>query len=91
MPYAFIAHVEFGDDDTDASRKMLTEGLIPAAKAQPGFQSGVWCRSGRKGVGTIVFDTEENATNGMAAIVAGRPADAPNVVDSGIFEVMAQA
>jgi hypothetical protein len=91
MPYAFIAQVEFGDDDTNASRTFLSEGLIPLAKAQPGFQSGMWYRSGRKGIGTIVFDTEENATKGMAAIAEGRPDHAPKIVDSGIYEVMGQA
>ena len=40
---------------------MLSEGLIPAAKSLPGFESGVWVRAGRKGMGTIVFDTEDNA------------------------------
>ena len=91
MPYAFFAQVEFADDDRDASRKNLTEGLIPMAKSQPGFQSGVWARSERRGIGTIVFDTEENATAAKAAIEAGRPADSPKIVDSGIYEVMGQA
>jgi len=38
----------------------------------------------------VVFDTEENATAAMAAIVANRP-DVPTVVDRGIYEVMGQA
>lgn len=38
MPYAFIAEVEFADDDLDASRRMLNEGLIPVAKSLPGFR-----------------------------------------------------
>ena len=91
MPYAFIAHVQFADDDLDASRRMLNEGLIPAAKALPGFQSGVWTRSGRKGIGAIVFDTEENANTGQAQLQDARPADAPTITESGIYEVMGQA
>ncbi|HJR25169.1 MAG TPA: hypothetical protein VJ804_06825 [Acidimicrobiales bacterium] len=91
MPYAFVAQVEFSDDDVDTSRRALTEGLIPVAKGLPGFQSGVWARSGRKGMGMIVFDTEENATSGQEAIRASRPADAPPITDAGIYEVMGQA
>ena len=91
MPYAFIAEVEFSDDDLDASRRMLNEGLIPVAKSLPGFQSGVWTRAGRKGIGTIVFDTEDNAKAGQATIEANRPAEAPRVAQSGIYEVMGQA
>ncbi len=91
MPYAFFAQVEFTDDDLDASRAMLAEGLIPIAKSLPGFQSGVWMRAGRKGMGTIIFDTEENATSGMATIVESRPPDSPSVTDSGIYEVLGQA
>lgn len=91
MPYAFIAHVEFSDDDLDASRRMLSEGLIPAAKSLPGFQSGLWTRAGRKGIGTVVFDTEENANSGQAKLQETRPAEAPVITDSGVYEVMGQA
>jgi hypothetical protein len=91
MSYAFIAEVEFADDDVDASRRMLIEGLIPVAKSLPGFQSGVWTRSGRKGIGTIIFDTEDNASAGQAALKENRPADAPKIAQSGIYEVMGQA
>lgn len=91
MPYAFIAEVEFTDDDLDASRRMLSEGLIPVAKSLPGFQSGVWTRAGRKGIGTIVFDTEDNAKAGQATIEENRPAEAPRIAQSGIYEVMGQA
>ena len=91
MPYAFIAQVAFTDDDLDTSRRMLTEGIIPLAQSLPGFQSGVWARSGRKGIGTIVFDTEDNAKAGEAKIVESRPAESPAITDSGIYEVMGQA
>ena len=91
MPYAFITEVEFTDDDLDASRKMLNEGLIPAAKSLPGFQSGVWTRAGRRGIGTIIFDSEDNAKAGQATLDKNRPAEAPRVTQSGIYEVMGQA
>ena len=91
MPYAFIAEVEFADDEVDASRRFLNEGLIPVAKSLPGFQSGVWTRAGRKGIGTIIFDTEENANAGRATLQENRPAEAPKLVQTGIYEVMGQA
>lgn len=91
MPYAFIAEVEFADDDLDASRRLLNEGLIPTAKSLPGFQSGVWTRAGRKGFGTIIFDTEANATAGQATLAENRPAEAPKITQSGVYEVMGQA
>lgn len=91
MPYAFIAHVEFTDDDLDASRRLLNEGLIPVAKSLPGFQSGVWARAGRTGIGTIIFDTEDNASAGQATLNENRPANAPTITQSGIYEVMAEA
>jgi hypothetical protein len=94
MPYALIAQVEFGpDDDPAAGRKMLQEGLIPMAKALPGFQSGVWSRAldGRTGIGTIMFDTEANATAGKASLDAQRPPQAPKIVRDGIYEVQVTA
>lgn len=91
MPYAIITEVEFTSDDVDASRGLLHEGLIPVAKSLPGFQSGVWTRAGRKGIGTIVFDTEDNAKAGQASLEANRPAEAPKITQTGIYEVMGQA
>lgn len=91
MPYALITEVEFTDDDLDASRRLLNEGLIPVAKSLPGFQSGVWTRAGRKGIGTIIFDTEANAEAGQATLNDSRPAEAPQITQSGIYEVMGQA
>ena len=94
MPYAFVAHVQFAEGaDPELGRKLLQEGLIPAAKAQAGFQSGIWVRSpdAKSGIGTVVFDTQANAEAGKAALEAQRPADAPAITDSGVYEVMAQA
>ena len=91
MPYAFIAEVEFTNDDLDVSRRLLNERLIPLATSLPGFQSGVWTRAGRKGIGTIIFETEDDAVAGQAALSENRPAEAPRVTQSGIYEVMGQA
>jgi hypothetical protein len=91
VAYAIITEVEFSNDDLDVSRRLLSDGLIPAAKSLPGFQSGLWTRAGRKGIGTIVFDTEDNAVAGQAALDANRPAEAPKITQSGIYEVMGQA
>lgn len=91
MAYAIITHVEFSNDDLDVSRRLLSEGLIPTAKSLPGFQSGVWTRTGRKGIGTIIFDTEDNAVAAQATLDANRPPEAPKITETGIYEVMGQA
>jgi hypothetical protein len=91
MPYAFVTTVEFTDDDHEVSRSLLTETLIPNAKGLPGFQSGVWLRAGRQGMGTVVFDTEENARSGQATLQSLRPADGPRFTSETIYEVMGQA
>ncbi len=94
MAYAFVAHVQFAEGaDPELGRRLLQEGLIPAAKAQPGFQSGIWVRSldESAGIGTIVFDTKANAEAGRAALEAQRPAEAPAITEAGVYEVMAEA
>ncbi len=91
MPYALISEVEFTSDDLDTSRELLTQGLIPMAKSLAGFQSGLWSRAGRKGIGTMVFDTEENAVAAQAALDANRPPEAPRITQTGVYEVMGQA
>ena len=48
---------------------MLNDIVIPNAKAQTGFQKGVWLRSAPSaGLGLVVFDTEDNATAAMPSL-----------------------
>src|ERR1700693_4612086 len=42
--------------------KMLHEIVVPTAKAQPGFQSGIWLHDGAgNGMGVITFASAEEA------------------------------
>jgi hypothetical protein len=94
VPYAFVVNVEFApDSDPDDNQKMLHEGAIPAVKAQPGFQRGVWVRNLERtaGMGIAIFDTEENANAAAKEIPARRPPNAPTIVQSGVWEVAAEA
>jgi hypothetical protein len=64
MAHAVVMQVQLSkDDEPEAAVKMLTEMVIPNAKAQTGFQSGTWMRNEETALGTgvVLFDTEENA------------------------------
>ena len=93
MAHAFVAHVALEGRTAEEGQRLLNERIVPAVKQHPGFQRGLWLRSrdGSTGMGIIVFDTEENAQawrDGMAAV---RPAEAPPITGSEIFEVSVQA
>lgn len=89
MPYALVSEVAFGDMPADASQKMVTEVILPAVKQAPGFQSGLCLRSadGKTGRGSVVFDTEANAKQAQENMKTMRPAEAPPITGSAIWEV----
>jgi hypothetical protein len=95
MPYAFVAHVSFHEGtDPDFAQKMLEGEVVPFVKSQAGFQKGIWARNvdGKSGIGTAVFDTEANAKAAGEAIRAQpRPAQAPQITSTGVYEVVAEA
>ena len=95
MPYAFIAQVQFQDgSDPGVGQKVLESEVIPLVKAQVGFQRGTWFRNvdGKTGIGTAVFDTETNAKAAGEAIRSQpRPAEAPTITTTGVYEVVAEA
>ncbi len=69
---------------------MLKEMVIPTAKAQAGFQSGIWMRSSdNSGIGVVVFDTEEHAEAAMSALKP--PPGGPELMSSTVYEVGATA
>jgi hypothetical protein len=89
MPYAAVTYVDLEGRDLEAAEKLLKEGLIPMIKGLPGFQAARFLRSldGKSGVGAVIFDTEANAS---AALVMERPAEAPPVTSSAVYEVVAE-
>lgn len=72
--------------DYDEGMKMLDEVVVPQAKAQPGFQRGMWMHNeAMTGTGVIVFDTEEHASAAMEALQP--PPGGPTVINCAVFEI----
>ncbi|MHB8465401.1 MAG: hypothetical protein ACYDH6_13300 [Acidimicrobiales bacterium] len=89
MPYIAVTSVNLEGRDPAAGEQFLRDVLVPQIKALPGFLSGRFVRSldGTSGTGAVMFDTEANATAGLAAM-ANRPAEAPPVVSTAVNEVI---
>ena len=93
MPYALVTHVNLEGRPREEGERLLNEQIVPTVKQAPGFQRGVWLRTqdGLTGMGVVVFDTEESATSAREAMRTQRPADAPPITSSEMFEVTALA
>ncbi|HWC37524.1 MAG TPA: hypothetical protein VG476_03295 [Acidimicrobiales bacterium] len=93
MPYAAVTNVNLQGRDRELAEKLLREVLVPRLKAQPGFQSARFLRSqdGKAGVGAVLFDTEANAKAGLDAMTTDRPAEAPPVESTAIYELIMEA
>jgi hypothetical protein len=90
MPFAAVTIVKLQGRDPAEGQKLLSEVLVPRVKALPGFQIARFMRSqdGMTGVGAVTFDTESNAKAGLDAMTTDRPAEAPTVESSAIYEVI---
>jgi hypothetical protein len=89
MAHAVVMQVQLGGDP-DEGQQMLESIVIPNAKAQAGFTSGVWMRTPEmKGMGIVLFDTEANAAAAQEALKP--PPGGPTVISSELYEVGAQA
>ena len=93
MPFAAVVNVNLEGRDQASGEKLLREVLVPRLQAQPGFRSARFLRSqdGKRGVGAVVFDTEGNAKAGLDAMTTDRPAEAPPVESTAIYEVVLEA
>jgi hypothetical protein len=92
MPFAAVTTVSLEGRDFAEAEKILKETIIPMLKALPGFQSAQFLRSGdgKTGAGAVFFDTEANAKSALDTMTGERPAEAPPVVTSAIYEVIAE-
>ena len=90
MPFAAVTNVNLEGRDRAVAEKLLREVLVPRLQAQPGFRTARFLRSqdGKTGVGAVLFDTEANAKAGLDAMTADRPADAPPVESTAIYEMI---
>jgi len=77
--------------DSDASHRhaVLSDALVPEAKALPGFVKALWLNDG-VGTGTcvVVFDTEEDALSAVGALT---PEGGPAVLGVAVCAVEAEA
>jgi hypothetical protein len=92
MPFAAVTNVSLEGQDRGLGEKMLREQLIPMLEGLQGFRTARFLRSqdGKAGVGAVVFDTEGNAMAGLDAMTTNRPAEAPRVESTAIYEVIVE-
>jgi len=91
MQHAVVINVNLPADGTpEDDQKMLNEMVIPQARSQAGFQNGTWMNDHGKGLGVVVFDTEEHAIAAQQHLRP--PAGTPVTFESSsVYEVGAQA
>lgn len=90
MAFTAVTYVDLEGRDSVESLKMLNDTLVPRLKSLQGFQSARFLRSRdqKTGVGAVILDTESQATACLDVMTSQRPAQAPPVTSSGIYEVM---
>lgn len=90
MAHAVVIHVKLPDGGrSDEGRRMLDEVVVPNAKSQPGFKSGIWMNNGEDGRAVVVFDSEEQARSALNVLKP--PPGGPTLISSEVYEVVVQA
>lgn len=94
MPYAAITNVSIVGNVDDA-QKQLEQVVVPRSKSAKGFVSGIWSRNTttKKGVGVVVFETEQDANDFVSMVQSTPPPDdtAVRIDSTEVYEVGAQA
>ena len=89
MSHAVVLRVQL-EGDPEAGDAMLRDLVIPNAKAQAGFQKGIWMHTeGMEGMGVVFFDTDVNAKAAQDAL--NPPPGGPKLLGSYIYQVAAEA
>lgn len=90
MAHAVVIQVKLAEGGrTEEGLRMLEEMVVPNAKAQPGFQSGIWLNNGEDGRAVVVFGSEEEAQKARDNLKP--PPGGPTLISSEVYEVGAQA
>jgi hypothetical protein len=91
MPFAAVTNVSLEGQDQDLGVKLLNEMLVPRLKGLTGFRAARFVRSldGKTGIGAVIFETEDNAKAGLD-VMMDRPAEAPPVESTAIYEVVVE-
>jgi hypothetical protein len=90
MPFAAVTYVDLEARDPAQGLWLLNERLVPRMKAMPGFQSAYFLRSlgGKTGIGSVICDSSDHAQQCLDLMIAERPAEAPPVTGTAIYEVV---
>lgn len=90
MAHAVVVQVKLAEGGrTEEGRRMLEEVVVPNARSQPGFKSGIWMNNGEDGRAVVVFGSEEQARAALDNLKP--PPGGPTLVSSELFEVGAEA
>jgi len=77
-------------DDTGAAESHLREQVVPGVSQAPGFVAGYWTRHESRGVGMIVFESEE-AAQAMGERFPSMVPDMVSLEQLEVLEVVAHA
>lgn len=90
MTFAAVTYVNLEDRDRADGLKMLNDMLVPRLKSMAGFQNARFVSSldGKAGVGVVICDSESHARSCLDAMTTERPAQAPPVTSSALYEVV---
>jgi len=77
-------------DDTGAAESHLREQVVPGVSQAPGFVAGYWTRHESRGVGMILFESEE-AAQAMGERFPSMVPDMVSLEQVEVLEVVAHA
>jgi hypothetical protein len=86
--HAVVATVTISDHE--AAQSHLREQVVPGVAQAPGFVAGYWTRKDDKGLGMVVFESEE-AANAMSERVPSMVPDVVTLEEVEVREVVAHA
>lgn len=92
--HAVVGQVRIDPSREEEARKVLSEVVVPTAKAMPGFAGGTWCRALQddRGISVLLFQSEQAARAAAEQMREGPPPGTPaTFVSADVFEVVAQA
>ena len=90
MSYAAVTYVNLEGRDSVESLRMLNDTLVPRIKSLQGFQSARFLRSPdqKTGIGSVILDTESQATACLDVMTSRRTAEQPPVTSAEIYELV---
>ena len=86
--YAVSTSVDIGSSEDEAVQALHSE-IIPMLKQAPGFVRGLWFGDDKSGHGVVLFETEEQARQGLQEI--GSAVGTVTVTSSEVLRVHGEA